>query len=316
MHLSGFICVRADSHRENCEAGPGLEGIFPFGNCIIHFLFLTCSEKIREGRGKGTMTIIPQHPFFAWLSAELSSRDSSHGLAHALRVRNTALRMPLPYSERTDVNVAFVLELAALTHDVADHKYASSPEHQSGQRSRLLEALCTHGQASPCEAAMVILIGQNISFKRECAQTLPLALIRSHGVEALHQRLSDADKLDALGLIGLERLWHYNLHGCIPTKDVDGKLLVGGASLRWNIWDKRQHLRMLYQRHAAPRCDAMCEFREEGQQQNEIALMLMEDVDVGFLENADSDSLSRCRFLYACLPELSPNYVKEQCKDL
>jgi hypothetical protein len=163
---------------------------------------------------------------------------------------------------------------------------------------------------------MVILIGQNISFKRECAQTLPLALLRSHGVEALHRRLSDADKLDALGLIGLERLWHYNLHGCLHTEDMDGKLVVGGASRRWNVWGNRQHLRTLYQRHAAPRCDTMHEFREEGRQQNEIALMLMEDIDVGFQDNADSDSLSRCRFLCACLPELSPNYVKGRCKDL
>jgi len=122
------------------------------------------------------------------------SNDPVHGYPHVRRVKELALKIASHYSGKVDVEV---LELAALLHDIArngpgmvDHAYASA---------KVAEVLLK-------------LVGYP-----ENKASLVIEAISSHSYstgkdpQSLEARiLSDADKLDALGAIGIARVFLYS----------------------------------------------------------------------------------------------------------
>ena len=149
------------------------------------------------------------------LARELArGRDGSHDAAHSERVARLAVR--LAREERARGGGAgwgrggglsgdpgrdlAVVELCALLHDVADHKY---PEGLAEREARLGAFLAGEAGLSAEEAAAVRAAIDGLGFKEE------LAGPSRRPVSDLTAVVMDADRLDAIGAIGIARCFTF-----------------------------------------------------------------------------------------------------------
>ena len=118
---------------------------------------------------------------------------TGHDWHHIDRVRNVALK--LAESEGAD---AEVVELAALLHDIADHKFH---DHDLFAGPAKAKAIILEYSGSQELAERVSTIISETSFKGAGVET-PVSSIESAVVQ-------DADRLDAIGAIGIARTFAY-----------------------------------------------------------------------------------------------------------
>ncbi len=124
---------------------------------------------------------------------KLAGESTGHDWWHTERVRATALR--LGRQEKADLRV---VELAALLHDVADWKFHDGDTSVGPQLARQwLEEL----RAPEATIRHVCSIIEGVSFKGAGVET-PMATLEGRVVQ-------DADRLDALGAIGIARAFAY-----------------------------------------------------------------------------------------------------------
>lgn len=136
--------------------------------------------------------------------AELKDEMSGHDWWHIVRVTNNAVEIAT--QEQADV---FICELAALLHDIADGKLN---ENEEVGLQKVEQWLQNH-QASDAEIAHVLDIISTMSFKGDHQQK---------NVSTLEgQIVQDADRLDAIGAIGIARAMAYSGHIGRPIHDPD-----------------------------------------------------------------------------------------------
>lgn len=123
----------------------------------------------------------------------LEGEGSGHDWWHIHRVRNMALR--IGREEHADL---FIVELAALLHDIADHKFHGGDE-DIGPASARKWLLSQKVEESAIQHVCDIIRG--VSFKGAKVET-PMKTIEGKVVQ-------DADRLDALGAIGIARAFAY-----------------------------------------------------------------------------------------------------------
>lgn len=129
-----------------------------------------------------------------WVKSKLEKDASGHDWWHIVRVRNTA--KTIAEQEEADL---FICLMAALLHDMADEKLNVNPEKAEEEVVSFLE-----NQIDDKEIIESILyIIRNISFKAGKGITLKT-------LEA--QIVQDADRLDAIGAIGIARCMAYSGH--------------------------------------------------------------------------------------------------------
>jgi uncharacterized protein len=127
----------------------------------------------------------------------LMAEDSSgHDWFHVERVRRTALA--IGEEEGAD---RLVVELAALLHDVADWKFADG-DHEAGPRAAR-DWLGSMGTPAAVVEHVAQIVG-GLSFKGAGVET-PMPTLEGKVVQ-------DADRLDALGAIGIARAFAYGGH--------------------------------------------------------------------------------------------------------
>ncbi len=120
----------------------------------------------------------------------MKAHDSGHGWLHIERV----VRLALYIHDCEQEGDRFCIELGALMHDVGDHKFAAHDGPAEIRRvlggfgvdSRVIEE--------------VVSINENISFSKGIRNP-------SSGIEL--QIVQDADRLDAMGAIGIARAFNY-----------------------------------------------------------------------------------------------------------
>jgi uncharacterized protein len=118
---------------------------------------------------------------------------TGHDWHHVFRVRRNALAI-----SKTESVDLLVVELAALLHDIADHKFHGGDETAGPRAARLwLESL----GAPEKIIEQVCQIIARLSFKGAAVAQEPLS---PEG-----QVVQDADRLDALGAIGIARAFAY-----------------------------------------------------------------------------------------------------------
>jgi uncharacterized protein len=129
----------------------------------------------------------------AFIRERFAGEGSGHDWWHVDRVRRMALR--LAPDERADVTV---VELAALLHDVADHKFTGG-DHEAGPRAAAewLAGLGVDGETIRRVAEVIA----EVSFRGAGVET-PAGTPESRVVQ-------DADRLDAIGAIGIARAFAY-----------------------------------------------------------------------------------------------------------
>ena len=129
----------------------------------------------------------------AFVRGRLEGDGSGHDWWHVHRVRRVALR--LAREEGAD---PYVVELAALLHDVADHKFHGGDETAGPRAAR--EWLGSLG-VDPAVTEHVAEIIAALSFKGAGVPT-PMATPEGAVVQ-------DADRLDAVGAIGIARAFAF-----------------------------------------------------------------------------------------------------------
>lgn len=135
----------------------------------------------------------------------LAGDSSGHDWWHIERVR--ALALAIGRGEGADL---YVVELAALLHDIADWKFHGGDDALGPRRAaEWLASL----DVEPAVIAQVSEIISQVSFKGAQVAT-PMHTLEGRVVQ-------DADRLDAIGAIGIARAFAYGGHAGRPLYDPD-----------------------------------------------------------------------------------------------
>ncbi|GJQ51617.1 MAG: phosphohydrolase [Anaerolineaceae bacterium] len=139
-----------------------------------------------------------------YIKQEFSDDSSGHDWWHVYRVWQTALRICEIDAERAD---AFIVQLAALLHDLDDWKFNDSGDETPLRAKGWLDSL----SLDPSTIDAVCRIIKHISYK-------------GAGVENKMDSLEgfivqDADRLDAIGAIGIARAFAYGGYKNRPLYD-------------------------------------------------------------------------------------------------
>jgi len=131
--------------------------------------------------------------------------DASHDFKHVLRVLALAKHL-LAEELKADPGKKFhkqAVILSALLHDVGDSKYAVAGE----DFDQAIEGLLLKHGCPPRFVSKVALIVQHVSYSNEVKRPqLVKAILGAHPELAIVQ---DADRLDAIGAIGIGRCFAY-----------------------------------------------------------------------------------------------------------
>lgn len=138
-----------------------------------------------------------------YIKATFENEGSGHDWWHIHRVRNTALKL----AEKEGGNL-FIIEMAALLHDLDDWKLSSGSESKTERWLKLINL-----DDSPMKTILHII--EQVSFKgagvENKATTLEAKIVQ------------DADRLDAIGAIGVARTFAYGGHKSRPIYHPDVK---------------------------------------------------------------------------------------------
>jgi uncharacterized protein len=129
----------------------------------------------------------------AFVKQELSGAEGGHDWWHVERVWKTAIEIT-----KTETADLLVVELAALLHDIADSKFNGGDETIGPEKA---EKFLNSIDVDPAVIEHVLNIIKNISFKggnfNQEFTSMELNIVQ------------DADRLDAIGAIGIARAFNY-----------------------------------------------------------------------------------------------------------
>ena len=132
----------------------------------------------------------------AFVKDTLKGSEAGHDWSHIERVVRNA--RTLAAREKAD---PFIVELAALLHDIADSKFHDGNEELGPERS--MQFLKDLGLPDDVIDHVVSIV-RHVSFKNELDSS------REKVFDSIELRvLKDADRLDAIGAIGIARAFHY-----------------------------------------------------------------------------------------------------------
>jgi len=134
----------------------------------------------------------------------MKTYDDSHSFEHVIRVKNMATKIAL--SENLSEEQIFIIQLAALTHDINDSKYKDVDIDETQQN--ILRKFFDNLIEDKDILETIINISCNVSLSVElfnndnynlCNNCIELDCIR------------DADRIDSLGSIGISRYFTYGI---------------------------------------------------------------------------------------------------------
>lgn len=158
----------------------------------------------------------------AFVKERMTGYDSGHDWWHIERVKRTALYI----NEMELLTDPFVVEITALLHDAADSKFAGKNSAKSYQQiNDFLEKI----EMSEIKDKVINVI-KSISFS---SKDKP-----SSFDDPLLQVVQDADRLDAIGAIGIARAFTYGGFRSNPIYIPDEKSSNSGKSTIGHFYDK------------------------------------------------------------------------------
>lgn len=146
----------------------------------------------------------------AEIEEKFTNESSGHDWWHIYRVWQLAKK--LASTEKCDL---FVVELAALLHDVADWKFNNGDDKAGGLEAR---RILREFEIDDEIIGKVVDIVDHISYKGAGVKT------EMQSVEGMI--VQDADRLDAIGAIGIARTFAYGGHKGRPIYDPNIKPLL------------------------------------------------------------------------------------------
>ena len=147
-----------------------------------------------------------------WVKQKLTSVDAGHDWWHAVRVRNSALKIA-----KKEGGNKLIIEAATLVHDLVDDKFFN-PDKAEKEIIEKLNSLSFKKD----DINHILQIITSMSFSKE---------LDGNSFDSLEFRIvQDADRLDAIGAIGIARTFSYGGHKGrefynpeIPFKEVSSK---------------------------------------------------------------------------------------------
>ena len=139
----------------------------------------------------------------AYIRALFEGNADGHGYEHTLRVYRTAMQIAgtVPGTDR------FIVALGALLHDADDHKLFETEDNANARRF-------LDGQGIDADTA-----------ERICGVINSVSFSRNRGKKpdtAEGMIVQDADRLDAIGAVGIARTFAYGgKHGRSPESSID-----------------------------------------------------------------------------------------------
>jgi len=130
-----------------------------------------------------------------FIESEFRTEGSGHDWFHIDRVRKMALRI----GETEDCDL-FIVEMAALLHDLDDWKLTATSTTEPSRAEKWLDSIGLNSEV----ALHILEIIDEVSFKGAGIET-PVKSIEAAIVQ-------DADRLDAIGAIGIARTFAYGGH--------------------------------------------------------------------------------------------------------
>ncbi|MGB0295012.1 MAG: HD domain-containing protein [Flavobacteriaceae bacterium] len=134
----------------------------------------------------------------SYVKEALVEAEAGHDWHHIQRVHRLALRIAAQEKQTLDL---LVVELAALLHDIADSKFHNGDEELGPKRA--VEFMSSQNISSP-QITEVELIIKNMSFRNAFDREKDPVCDRLE-----FKIVQDADRLDAIGAIGVSRALHY-----------------------------------------------------------------------------------------------------------
>lgn len=131
----------------------------------------------------------------AFVAGEFASEGSGHDWFHIDRVRRIALRIG-----KTEGGDLFVIEMAGLLHDLDDYKITGLESHVPVKAKSWLSSQNVEADV----ASHILQVIEEVSYKGSDIET-PVSSVESAVVQ-------DADRLDAIGAIGIARTFAYGGH--------------------------------------------------------------------------------------------------------
>ena len=157
-----------------------------------------------------------------FVKQNLKGYDSGHDWWHIVRVRKLALFI----NEMELLADPFTVEITALLHDTADSKFAGRDNEQS--YLLIKDFLDSNGMSDIKDKVMNVI--KNVSFSSKHKKENP--------DDPLLWVIQDADRLDAIGAIGIARAFNYggfrNNPICIPGEESENT----GRSTIGHFYDK------------------------------------------------------------------------------
>ncbi len=145
---------------------------------------------------------------FEYLTQRVKALQTGESTGHDWFHTQRVLAMSREIAKQEDCNMDIV-QAAALLHDVADHKFGFTPE----SRGALLRQLMDEASFPTALQDAVIEVVESISF----SQGIPCR----EGLRKESDVVKDADRLDALGAIGIARTFAYGGKMGRPIYDPD-----------------------------------------------------------------------------------------------
>lgn len=143
---------------------------------------------------------------------------TGHDRFHLDRVRQMALRLASLGMMQSSLDI-LVVEIASLLHDALDSKFSSDPEEQDHRVRALLAAMPMLPEQRDHVFAIISKLGfvHTLPHNASASQSGPTP----SGLSIEGQIVQDADKLDALGAIGIARCFAFGGRKGQPLHDPD-----------------------------------------------------------------------------------------------
>jgi uncharacterized protein len=152
----------------------------------------------------------------------LAGYDSGHDWWHTMRVKRLALYL----NEQEKMCDSFTVEIASLLHDTADRKFTDGDQESAYEVVRLF--MTGNGMSDISDRVMGVI--RNVSFSNKN--------LSGRSEDPLLMILQDADRLDAIGAIGIARAFNYGGFRNRPIYDPEEKINEEGLSTIAHFYEK------------------------------------------------------------------------------
>ncbi|XP_039007020.1 uncharacterized protein YpgQ isoform X1 [Hibiscus syriacus] len=132
------------------------------------------------------------------VETSMKGNDASHDALHVWRVRDLALSLAREEGLSSNPDSMEIVELAALLHDIGDYKYLRDPSEE-----KLVENFLEEEGIAESKKIKILSIIEGLGFKDELAGGGNQEFPPEFGV------VQDADRLDAIGAIGIARCFTF-----------------------------------------------------------------------------------------------------------